>query len=106
MKMKTERKNCWELKKCGREPGGDNSKELGVCPAALPNRYDGVNNGKCGGRVCWIVAGTANREMPAKSAKKLWECIQCDILMQIYIDEKKNFILFPQIEEEHNAQPS
>ena len=27
-------KNCWEIKKCGRETGGPKSKELGVCVAA------------------------------------------------------------------------
>jgi hypothetical protein len=26
--------NCWEVKKCGREPGGVKVKELGVCPAS------------------------------------------------------------------------
>jgi len=25
--------NCWEFKKCGRQPGGPKVAELGVCPA-------------------------------------------------------------------------
>ncbi|MGD0283853.1 MAG: two-CW domain-containing protein, partial [Dissulfurispiraceae bacterium] len=25
--------NCWEFKKCGREMGGVNIEQLGVCPA-------------------------------------------------------------------------
>ena len=28
------RLNCWEVKKCGREPGGKSVATLGVCPAA------------------------------------------------------------------------
>ena len=88
-------RNCWEIKVCGREPGGHNAKKLGVCPAALPNKYDGVNNGKCGGRFCWIVNGTVGKTTADKYAKHLWECIECDTLRQIKIDEKRNFILLP-----------
>ncbi len=47
------RKNCWEVKKCGRQPGGEKVDELGVCPAAVPNEYDGTNKGNHGGRFCW-----------------------------------------------------
>ena len=50
--------NCWEFKRCGREPGGMNSRELGVCPAASETRVDGANGGHNGGRACWAVAGT------------------------------------------------
>ena len=30
--------NCWEVKKCGREPGGAKVAELGVCPASTGNK--------------------------------------------------------------------
>ena len=26
--------NCWEVKQCGRQPGGPKAGEFGVCPAA------------------------------------------------------------------------
>jgi len=29
--------NCWEFKKCGREPGGEKADRLGICPAVNPN---------------------------------------------------------------------
>jgi len=33
-----ERKNCWEVLKCGREPGGYRVSEAGVCPTYIePN---------------------------------------------------------------------
>ncbi len=53
-----ERKNCWEVKACGREPGGKNAGFLGICPSALLSKFDGINGGKCGGRFCWNIAGT------------------------------------------------
>lgn len=27
--------NCWEFKKCGREPGGLKARERGACPATV-----------------------------------------------------------------------
>jgi hypothetical protein len=36
--------------KCGREPGGEKSEELGVCRAAVEGSYDGNNFGKNAGR--------------------------------------------------------
>lgn len=36
------RQNCWEFKKCGREPGGAKASELGVCPAATDASSDGL----------------------------------------------------------------
>ncbi len=41
--------NCWEFKKCGREPGGAKIEE---CLAAKDSEIDGTNSGKKGGRVC------------------------------------------------------
>ncbi len=43
---------------CGREPGGQNVEDLGICPAAVAQEYDGVKQGKAGGRLCWVVSGT------------------------------------------------
>jgi hypothetical protein len=39
------RLNCWEFKKCGREPGGHKVEELGVCPATTDKEFNGVNKG-------------------------------------------------------------
>jgi len=30
--------NCWEFKKCGREPNGLKAIELGICPASIESR--------------------------------------------------------------------
>jgi len=91
------RKNCWEVKRCGREPSGENSKKLGICPAALPNEYDGVNNGKHGGRFCWAIAGTlCGGEAQGTYSKKIVNCLSCEFLQQVEKDEGPNFILTPQ----------
>ena len=42
-------KNCWEFKNCGRQPGGSNVNDLGLCPAATDTSSDGLNRGKNGG---------------------------------------------------------
>ena len=52
------RGNCWEIIKCGREPGGDKVDSRGPCPAAIDAISSGVNGGHCGGRVCWAISGT------------------------------------------------
>ncbi|MHB8843380.1 MAG: two-CW domain-containing protein [Nitrospirota bacterium] len=50
--------NCWEFKRCGREAGDNKVKELGMCPVSTEQRLDGVHDGECAGRACWILAGT------------------------------------------------
>ena len=51
--------NCWEFKKCGREPEGAKADDLGVCPVAAEVRANGINAGKNGGRACWAIPGRA-----------------------------------------------
>ena len=52
------KQNCWEFKKCGREPGGGNILKEGVCPAATFELADGFCGGKNGGRACAYIIGT------------------------------------------------
>jgi hypothetical protein len=88
------RKNCWEVKKCDRQPGGKKVEEFGVCPAAMPSEYDGKNRGKYSGRFCWAVAGTlCHGEIQGTFAKKLQNCIYCDFLKQVNKEEGRYFIL-------------
>ena len=50
--------NCWEYLSCGREPGGSNADEMGVCPATTFEPADGFLGGKNGGRACVYIVGT------------------------------------------------
>jgi len=90
------RKNCWEFYKCGREPEGENVDELGICPAALPGSYNGINRGKFHGRFCWAVSGTfCDGEPQGTYAQKLINCIDCGFLKQVNEDEGGDFTLTP-----------
>jgi hypothetical protein len=67
--------NCWEFKKCGREPGGEKADELGVCPAAVDDKYEGFNRGEKCGRACWLVQGTlCEIKFKGKRHQKQFEC--------------------------------
>ncbi len=61
-------KNCWELKKCGREKGGTKVVEMGVCPASPGH-----------GRDCWMVAGTfCGGKVQGTFAQKRGTCMTCE----------------------------
>ena len=90
------RKNCWEVKKCGREPGGEKADELGVCPAASASEYDGVNRGNVAGRFCWAVAGTyCGGKVQGTYAQKFSDCINCKFFKDVQDEESSNFVLMP-----------
>lgn len=78
--------NCWQHKKCGREPGGTKVAELGICPAAVETRTNGLNGGKNGGRACWAIAGTlCGGKVQGTFASKLENCLKCEF----YIETRK-----------------
>ncbi len=33
------KQNCWEFKKCRREPGGEHEKDMGVSPVTIAYSY-------------------------------------------------------------------
>lgn len=85
--------NCWEAKKCGREPGGLR-KDLGVCPTATEMRLNGTHGGKYAGRSCWVVAGTlCGGQEQGSFAQKYHNCEKCDFYRQVKQEEGANFTL-------------
>lgn len=85
--------NCWEFKKCGREPGGENASSLGVCPAATRIILKGINCGTNSGRVCWVVAGTmCGGDVQGTFAQKCASCEQCDFYLLVQEEEGDNFV--------------
>ncbi len=93
-KIKRESKmNCWEFKKCGREPGGKNAKKEGICPAAVETTFDGFHSGKNAGRACWAVAGTFcggdGGEPRGTYAQKFLDCTKCDFHHRVILEEKE-----------------
>ncbi|MCP4370520.1 MAG: hypothetical protein GY797_20765 [Deltaproteobacteria bacterium] len=84
--------NCWEYKKCGREPGGDKIEELGLCPAATSEKMSTVNQGTNAGRICWIISGTlCNKEVQGEFTKKLGNCTKCDFFKKVFDEEGSEF---------------
>ncbi|KKQ93865.1 MAG: hypothetical protein UT66_C0033G0010 [candidate division CPR2 bacterium GW2011_GWC1_39_9] len=84
--------NCWEIKKCGREPGGKNVEGLGVCPASSDRRLSGFNKGVNGGRACWAIAGTmCNGEVQGTFASKIEDCENCEVYLKIKEEEGDDF---------------
>ncbi len=82
------KKNCWEYKKCGREPGGSKVSELGICPAATETKTYGINSGHNGGRCCWVIAETfCDGEVNGSFENKYYNCLKCDFHQLVYKEE-------------------
>ncbi|MCI5209872.1 MAG: hypothetical protein D3910_14010 [Candidatus Electrothrix sp. ATG2] len=83
--MKEKALNCWEVKECGREPGGKNINLDGICPAAIDERADGIHHGKNGGRCCWLVFSTYRAEGPYGCYYDggFNECQECDFYQMV-----------------------
>ena len=89
------RKNCWEVKGCGRQPGGAKVAELGVCPAPTAN-LSGVNAGNHGGRICWALAGTlCGGKVQGTFAQKAVNCMACEFYAIVRREEGSAFKLMP-----------
>ncbi len=93
--VSTTRANCWEILRCGREPGGPNVASNGPCPATMDEAADGINNGTNGGRVCWAISGTfCGDEVDGSQATKLVSCMTCDFFSLVLEEEgQMNFKL-------------
>ena len=82
------KRNCWEAMQCGREPGGSNVGELGVCPAATDTSCDGLNGGSNGGRICWAVSGSlCGGERQGTHAEKLPGCFVCRFFERVRAEQ-------------------
>lgn len=76
--------NCWEFKKCGREPKGKNTEQYGVCSVAMEITCDGLNGGKNGGRSCWLWRETACAKIMKKSSVQcIRECRECNFYYSV-----------------------
>lgn len=84
--------NCWEVKGCERQPGGMKTAELGICPAAIEKKLDGLNAGKNAGRSCWLVAGTmCGGKVQGTFAQKYGNCEKCEFFKSVREEERPAF---------------
>ena len=74
--------NCWDIKNCGRIPGGSKVSELGVCPAY---------NEKAGD-MCWLIKGTLceGKVQSDVKSKKVDICYRCNYFESIDFEQKFN----------------
>ncbi len=88
------RENCWEVMRCGREPGGVNAA-MGVCPAAVPGEHDGTNGGDARGRCCWMLPDVVCPSLEGVEGRgpRLRACLACTFLTGVMNDEGREFVL-------------
>jgi hypothetical protein len=80
------KKNCWEVRNCGREVDGKNSERDGVCPAATFDLADGFCDGVNGGRACSYIMGTlcsADLCKIDEDFSKERACAECDFYKEL-----------------------
>lgn len=86
------RLNCWEYMHCGREQGGINSAELGICPVTEALAVQGLHGGQGGGRVCWAIGGTlCGGKVQGSFACKVENCLECNFYQLVKIEEGDKF---------------
>lgn len=83
------KKNCWEHKKCGRQPGGSKAAELGICPVTTYTELDGAHEGQNAGRACWAIAGSlCGGKIQGTYAQKLHNCWRCEFMNAVKAEEE------------------
>ena len=84
--------NCWEFVGCNRKSGED--LESKGCKASIDTSADGTNGGINGGRVCWFISGTFNRDkVEGNYAKKLLSCRSCKFFHKVREEEGNSFVV-------------
>jgi hypothetical protein len=79
---------------CGREPGGVNAGEAGVCPTTADRASNGINRGLNAGRYCWRVAGTlCGGKAQGTFAQKAENCGKCPFFKLVMAEEEEALIL-------------
>jgi hypothetical protein len=81
--------NCWEHKKCGRQPGGPKTADLGICPVPVMSNLNGAHGGTNAGRACWAVAGSlCGGKVQGTYAQKLDNCWRCEFMKSVQKEEE------------------
>ncbi len=84
--------NCWEFKKCGRQPDGEMVDTKGPCPAAIKTIHHRKNGGINAGRYCWKVAGTlCGGKAEGTFAAMIRDCSTCDFYLLVKRESGRDF---------------
>ena len=80
--------NCWEHKKCGRQPGGARQR-TGHLPGHNVRDLNGAHGGQNAGRACWVIAGSlCGGKIQGTYALKLNNCWRCDFMNAVKQEEE------------------
>lgn len=80
--------NCWEYMKCGREAGGKNSSESGVCPVAEDVSANSLNMGLNGGRICWVIVDDlSEKNIKCSGTHDKDSCLFCEFRFKVMQEE-------------------
>lgn len=91
-RFKMIRLNCWEFKKCGIGERSYTNTNEEVCTAPAEDKFDSMNHGKNGGRVCWLI-----KQMAAARKDKgfgMMHCCRCDFFNLVAKQEGSNFFVY------------
>ncbi|MCP4591761.1 MAG: hypothetical protein GY842_13560 [bacterium] len=93
--MSATSQDCWEYKKCGREPNGPKVGEFGVCPAAELAEADGFCGGTNGGRACAYITGTfCGGTIQGTHRDKEHNCKECDFYKELKAEHGAELSVF------------
>ncbi len=82
------KKNCWEILKCGYSPEGRDPSGDNLCPVIIANAVDGVNGGRNAGRICWAISGTrCYGEVQKSFEEKEFLCLDCKVFKRVLKEE-------------------
>jgi hypothetical protein len=88
------KKNCWEFKSDLQESGKESKEGCSQCPVPQLTNYDGINGGKNGGRVCWLITGTlCSEDVQLTYSHKLGTCRKCDFYLTVEKEEGSKLCL-------------
>ncbi len=80
--------NCWEFTNCGMEPDGIFAQIHGPCPVASASmKYDGVNGGRGGGRICWEIMRNNAGSIRHECRFNRMPCRKCKFFMRVMAEE-------------------
>ncbi len=80
--------NCWEYMKCGKGPDENKTDPSRTCPAAANNVSDGLNGGRNGGRICWLIAETkCCGEVEHANQNRKNPCFSCGFRFKVMAEE-------------------
>jgi hypothetical protein len=86
--------NCWEVRNCGKEPGGARVDQGRTCPVAEDRKLWGKNRGLYAGRSCWNILGTLCNECVQDTFEaKIEACSRCTFFDRVKHEEQARFEL-------------